>query len=107
MQLGTRLSSKLPDTTIHWVRLSDNTRRIVTHTAARVAQKRQAFLLHCSQLELLNPQRTLERGYAIVIDAKGRVVRTPKDLQPREVVTMRLAEGTAIVGIASVQPSLE
>lgn len=107
MQWGARLSSGLPDTSVHRVRLADNTRRLATHMAARAAQHRQALFSLSSQLELLNPQRTLERGYAIVIDVKGRIVRDPKDLHPREVITMRLADGTAKVGIASVQPSLE
>jgi exodeoxyribonuclease VII large subunit len=73
----------------------------------QTAQRRQALAALTSQLELLNPQRTLERGYAMVIDRKGRLVRSPNELQPRQTVTMRLAEGTAEVGIASVQPSLE
>jgi len=34
-------------------------------------------------------------------------VRSPNKLRPREIFTMRLAEGSAEVGIASVQPLLE
>jgi len=55
-----------------------------------------------AQLELLNPQRTLERGYAIVTDADGKVVRSPEQLHPQDTITLRLAEGVANVGIASV-----
>ncbi len=55
-----------------------------------------------AQLELLNPQRTLERGYAIVTDANGNIVRSPTQLHPHDTVSMRLAEGGARVGIASV-----
>jgi exodeoxyribonuclease VII large subunit len=55
---------------------------------------------------MLNPQRTLERGYAIVSDRSGKVIRTPKALQPRQPVTIRLADGSAEIDIASVQQSL-
>lgn len=80
---------------------------MTAHMAAETARRRQALAALTAQLELLNPQRTLERGYAIVIDGKGKVVRSPNALHPRDVVSMRLAEGAAQVGIASVQPALE
>ncbi|HEY6773663.1 MAG TPA: exodeoxyribonuclease VII large subunit, partial [Oxalicibacterium sp.] len=60
-----------------------------------------------AQLDMLNPQRTLERGYAIVTDEKGQIVRTPRQLQPHKHVTLRLADGTAQIGIASVQQPLD
>jgi exodeoxyribonuclease VII large subunit len=56
-----------------------------------------------AQLALLNPQRTLERGYAIVTDAKGAIVRAPSQLMPRQRITLRLAEGSADVTVAEVQ----
>jgi exodeoxyribonuclease VII large subunit len=73
----------------------------------QLGQRRDALGALAAQLELLNPQRTLERGYAIVTDAKGAVLRSPAQLKPRASVTVRLAEGSAEVGIASVQPTLE
>jgi exodeoxyribonuclease VII large subunit len=107
MHLGTRLSGQLPNTVAHRVRLMEGARRICGSLATENAQRRQALASLRSQLELLNPQRTLERGYSIVTDAKGKVVRAPNDLRAREIVTLRLAQGSAEVGIASVQPSLE
>jgi exodeoxyribonuclease VII large subunit len=41
-----------------------------------------------------------------VTDEKGAVVRSPKALQPRHNVTVRVAEGSAQIGIASVQDVL-
>jgi len=105
--LQTRLSGQLPDTAPARARLTDDTRRMTTRMNTLVGQRRQALGALAAQLELLNPQRTLERGYAMVLDGKGRIVRAPKDLHPRETVTVRLAEGAAKVGIASVQPTLE
>jgi len=105
--LQTRLTARLPDTMHSRLRTAEHARRLTTCTMTQIAQRRQMLAALANQLELLNPQRTLERGYAMVIDSKGKVVRAPKDLRPREIVTVRLAEGVAEVGIASVQPSLD
>jgi exodeoxyribonuclease VII large subunit len=56
---------------------------------------------------MLNPQRTLERGYAIVRNEAGTILRAPSQIQPRESVTIRLAEGSAKVDVAGVQPLLD
>lgn len=105
--LQTRLAGQLPKTDAARTRLNDDARRMSTRMTTVAAQRRQSLASLASQLELLNPQRTLERGYAMVLDSKGKIVRAPKDLRPRETVTVRLAEGAAEVGIASVQPLLE
>ncbi|MRV74142.1 exodeoxyribonuclease VII large subunit [Duganella sp. FT92W] len=81
-------------------------RRAALANARQREQKRDALQALSAQLELLNPQRTLERGYAIVTDPKGAIVRAPGQLHPNTTVSVRLADGSADVGIASVQPSL-
>ena len=55
-----------------------------------------------AQLELLNPQRTLERGYAIVTAADGAIVRAPGQLHAGDTLKLRLAEGAATVGLDRV-----
>ncbi len=107
MHLQTRLAAQLPKTTRERTMLHEIARRIATRTATLAVQRRQSLAALGAQLELLNPERTLERGYAMITDSKGRIVRAPKDLQPQQTITVRLAEGSAEVGIASVQPMLE
>jgi exodeoxyribonuclease VII large subunit len=75
--------------------------------ATQLGRRRHALAALSSQLELLNPQRTLERGYAIVTDDKGAIVRAPAQLKARSTLTLRLAEGSAQVGVDSVQPTLD
>lgn len=106
-RLQLRLAAQLPDTEVQRARINEHARRLATRMTMQITQRRQALSALAMQLELLNPQRTLERGYTMVIDAKGRIVRNPNELHPRQTVTMRLAEGTAEVGIASVQATLE
>jgi exodeoxyribonuclease VII large subunit len=74
---------------------------------SQLRQRREALGALSAQLELLNPQRTLERGYAIVSNAKGKVLHSPGQIRPRDTIVVRLAEGSAEVGVASVQDLLE
>ena len=60
---------------------------------------------HKSQLEMLNPQRTLERGYAVIL-SKGKeklqAVRKPSELNTEHGYQVQLAEGQAEVTFAEV-----
>jgi exodeoxyribonuclease VII large subunit len=59
---------------------------------------------------MLNPQRTLERGYAVILSRKGRpkeeqamhAVRNPKELNTEDVFHLRLAEGQADIQLEKV-----
>jgi exodeoxyribonuclease VII large subunit len=106
-ELGTRLAMQLPDTDAPRKQLADQARRLAVRMAALGRQRSDALTSVAAQLELLNPQRTLERGYAIVTDARGAIVRSPRALHARDTINVRLADGSAQVGIASVQPALE
>ncbi|CAN7483036.1 exodeoxyribonuclease VII large subunit [Trinickia sp. LjRoot230] len=60
-----------------------------------------------ARLEVLSPQRTLERGYAAVLDGQtGRAVREAAALTRQRRYTMHLAQGVADVSFADVQPRL-
>ncbi|CAG4890286.1 Exodeoxyribonuclease 7 large subunit [Paraburkholderia saeva] len=60
-----------------------------------------------ARLEVLSPQRTLERGYAALLDAQnGRALRAPSALKPGRRLTVHLAEGSADIALSDVQPRL-
>lgn len=106
-QLTTRLASEIPNPGVPRIRLADQARRLASRMASTNAHRYQALAALAAQLALLNPQRTLERGYAIVTDPRGTIVRSPAALHPRELISVRLAQGSVQVGIASVQTVLE
>ncbi len=106
-RLRNRLAALRPDVTAPRARLLEAQRRGGAAIAQLVTQRRHRLDGLAAQLELLNPQRTLERGYAILRDEKGAIVRSPAQLQARQNVNVRLAEGSAQIGIASVQATLE
>ncbi|MFT5587937.1 MAG: exodeoxyribonuclease VII large subunit [Bradyrhizobium sp.] len=104
--LRSRLVFQLPDTRSARWQLTEHRRRLAGGIGTHTSRLRLHLAGLETQLELLNPQRTLERGYAIIVDAEGHIARTPAQLHPRQTVTVRLAEGSAQIGIASVQPTL-
>ncbi len=60
-----------------------------------------------ARLDVLSPQRTLERGYAALIDAQtGRAVRSPATLKRDKRLTVHVAEGSADVTLKDVQSRL-
>ena len=95
-----------PTTRRHRLYLLETQRRLLGAIHRRHADAGMAHTALQAQLELLNPQRTLERGYAILTTATGAIVRTPQQLHARDIVTATFADGQAQLGIASVQSTL-
>jgi exodeoxyribonuclease VII large subunit len=106
-QLQQRWARHLPDVRSLRALLGSERRQLAASMTSQLRQRREALGALSAQLELLNPQRTLERGYAIVSNAKGKVLHSPGQIKPRDTIVVRLAEGSAEVGVASVQDLLE
>ena len=106
-QLRARWSAHRPDVRASRADLAHQQRRLGSALGHQLGRQRHALDALAQQLELLNPQRTLERGYAIVTDAAGHVLRSPAAIKVNAPLTLRLAEGSAEVGIASVQGTFE
>ncbi|WP_314443942.1 exodeoxyribonuclease VII large subunit [Massilia timonae] len=106
-QLQQRWSRHRPDMRALRARLASDSRHLNASLCSQVRARREALNALAAQLELLNPQRTLERGYAIVRDARGQIVRDPAQIHARDTLTVRLANGSAEVGVAQVQTVLE
>ena len=106
-ELRARWSRHRPDVRTLRAEIGSQQRHLAGSFAYQLAQRREALGALAAQLELLNPQRTLERGYAIVRDARGKVLRAPGQIKVNEALTVRLAEGSAELGVASVQSLLD
>ena len=65
-------------------------------------QRHQKHL--AAQLEALSPQRTLERGYAVILREGAGAVRKPDQLLAQHDYRIQLAEGSAEVTLAKVKP---
>jgi exodeoxyribonuclease VII large subunit len=106
-QLQQRWARHRPDVRAVRQKIESEQRHLTACLCNQVRQRREALGALAAQLELLNPQRTLERGYAIVSDARGHVLRSPGQIRVKDALLVRLAEGSAEVGVASVQSLLD
>ncbi|WP_296943435.1 exodeoxyribonuclease VII large subunit [uncultured Massilia sp.] len=106
-QLQQRWARHRPDVRALRTQIASEQRHLVASMAGQLRARREALHALAAQLELLNPQRTLERGYAIVSNARGKVLTAPGQIKPRDVLRLRLAQGSVEVGVAGVQDVLE
>ncbi|NNH24803.1 exodeoxyribonuclease VII large subunit, partial [Pseudokineococcus marinus] len=65
---------------------------VLERDAAEVAGLRRA-------VRTLSPASTLERGYAVVQDADGRVLRSSLEADPGDQLRVRLAAGELVVDV--------
>ncbi len=84
--------------------LAASVRLLAQRFQTRFARANAALELARTRLALLNPHGLLERGYAIVNDARGEIVRDASQLLPGEQIALRFARGTADARIVSVDP---
>jgi exodeoxyribonuclease VII large subunit len=55
-------------------------------------------------LQALSPQRLLERGFALVVGADGRVLHSVRALQPGHPLHLELADGRIDAVVQQVHP---
>jgi exodeoxyribonuclease VII large subunit len=67
--------------------------------------KRQRFERLLLQIEERSPLRVLERGYAIVYDAAGQVVRSAEQVAPGNEISVRLARDRIIADVKRTEPA--
>lgn len=69
--------------------------RDMEHSLQKAVQNRQLHLDHCiDSLKKLNPESILNRGYAILLNEKGKAILAPEDAPETSTVTAKLAKGT-------------
>jgi exodeoxyribonuclease VII large subunit len=92
-QISLRLKHALPN--------ADRMREQIGQWQQRLGHSMQVYVQNLKrnqvhwlmQLETLNPQRTLERGYAVILDSQKRAARNPKDIRQDQEYLVQLAEG--------------
>lgn len=68
--------------------------RLVAAIRVGLAADGSRLAVLSGRLQTVSPLSTLERGYALVLDAGGEVVRSVSKLQPGDVIRARVADGT-------------
>ena len=102
-QLALRLSHALPN--------PDRMREKAQQLSARLNQAWQVNMQNYRQrhqawrqhLELLSPQRTLDRGYAVLLDEKGQAIKSGQQIQAKKTYELRLAEDWSDITVSEVE----
>jgi exodeoxyribonuclease VII large subunit len=104
-QLALRLSHALPNPDRMREQISGWQKRLNQAWLVRVENWKRDQGHFQSQLEMLNPQRTLERGYAVILSKEEQAmhaVRNPNELNTESVFEVRLAEGWVEVEFSKI-----
>jgi exodeoxyribonuclease VII large subunit len=104
-QLALRLSHALPNPERMREQITSWQLRLNQAWSVRVEAWKRNQGHFQSQLEMLNPQRTLERGYAVVLNVSEglQAVREPGELTTGPEYEIRLAKGKANVKLSDVK----
>lgn len=102
LHLEKRLAQQRPNTQAFQNRLTYQQMQMRTTMRHRL-QRQQAQLSNLQdKLEMLNPQRTLERGYVILQQADGQVVRSAQQIQAGDFLSLRTAADSSELQIAAI-----
>ena len=74
-------------------RLAEQSQRLRQAMARQLERERHALQEAARTLHAVSPLATLERGYAILFDADGKVLRSARDAEPGSALRARLADG--------------
>jgi exodeoxyribonuclease VII large subunit len=104
-QLALRLSHALPNPDRMREQITSWQQRLKQAWSVRMENWKRNQSHYQLQLEMLNPQRTLERGYAVILSKQENelhAVRKPNELNTENIFQVRLAEGQAEVQFSNV-----
>ena len=73
----------------------------------QLQQAKQHVKLQQARLQSLAPQRTLERGYAIVRNDKGQLVRSVADINTGDTLSTQLADGSMESTVIALEQDTE
>ena len=104
-QLALRLSHALPNPDRMREQIASWQQRLNQAWSVQMENWKRNQTHYQSQLEMLNPQRTLERGYAAILNKERdqlQAVRNTKELMLEKTYQVRLAEGEAEIQFSKV-----
>ncbi len=82
---------------IAWMR-----RRLIQSTTHRFQQSAQHCQLLKQKLMTLDPEAVLRRGYSLVRQENGAVVRSAAELVPGQILNVQLAQGQVTVNVLDI-----
>lgn len=100
-----RFSLKNPMDIINRDRISiDNYEKHMTAAFnLKLQEKKKLLYVNSAKLDSLSPLSVLSRGYGVVSDEKGRVIKSAGDISQGDKINLRLNDGSAICTVDAVE----
>lgn len=81
-----------------------NTVQSLTHSAERrILNEKNELAALSARLDAMSPLKVLSRGYAIVSDENGKVIKRTEDAKPGDVLTARVEDGAITVQVQKTE----
>lgn len=81
-----------------------NTVQSLTHSAERrILNEKNELAALSARLDAMSPLKVLSRGYAIVSDENGKVIKRTGDAKPGDVLTARVEDGAITVRVQKTE----
>ena len=74
-------------------------KRLISAQSGNLAKQRQRFVAQVSKLDAMSPLKVLTRGYALVAKEDGQLVRSVRDVKPKEPIAVRVSDGTIVASV--------
>ena len=74
-------------------------KRLISAQSGSLAKQRQRFVAQVSKLDAMSPLKVLTRGYALVAKEDGQLVRSVRDVKPKEPIAVRVSDGTIVASV--------
>jgi exodeoxyribonuclease VII large subunit len=103
-QLSLRLQHAIPNPAQMRQRQNQLQERLARVWQEKLRYWRQQQEHYLFQIETLSPQRTLERGYSLILD-ETVALRDPKDLETEKTYAVAMAKGSAQLTLKTIQLS--
>ena len=104
-----RLQGQSPASRVAQIKLglSNLSGRAARSMAQHLQRANNGLALQSTRLTSLSPERTLERGYAIVMDESGKLVQSAAQVNPGDRITTRLGQGSLTSDVVEVREEPE
>ena len=79
--------------------------RLLSAQSGQIARNRQRFVAQVSKLDAMSPLKVLTRGYAMAAKEDGTIVRSVRDVKPKEPIAVRVSDGTIVASVIGGTPN--
>ena len=73
--------------------------RLLSAQSGQIARNRQQFVAQVSKLDAMSPLKVLTRGYAMAAKEDGTIVRSVRDVRPKDPIAVRVSDGTIVATV--------